>query len=514
MTNMFPDLEAVDLGSVDGEHEDVQGLDDDDEPQVAAPPPAAEPRRRGRPPKPKPESVVTEAPEPVPTIAPNLRGSEPETPEQTQKRFNDWRKGCPKDFNEGWSWCVEHCGEMGWEPRDLSVGVIKLASNEGGPPQGMKPRIQGEQIAGNLEGGYSPGDAADDWIIDFYHRINNGGRRATYKGRIYGPARAIITESDGFTLEDIDIIDARRKALKAHADKRGGAPTHAARYEPPQRPWAQPAQSFQQQQPLAAAPAPPGVPPEVWLELGSLRQESARARAEGRPPNEIPPPAAAPVDQGAVIAAAVAQALEAAGVKPKGQVDIAAEIAKASAAAVAQALELAGIKPKTEADAQREREVAMMAQFSALLEARLGPAGAQPAGAVPVGAAGPAPTMADIIKDAAARKKQAEDEILAAREVLGVPVVEPKTEIVEREDDEGADDPWYVKIGKGVAQTVVQDPMGTLAGLAGFAAPFVEGSALGGLIAKGVAGAAEAAHAKKVRDSVTMPGTGVRKGGL
>jgi hypothetical protein len=429
--------------------------------------PEAEPRRKpGRPPKAAPPPG-----EPVPELTPSLRASDPENDEQRLVRLTKWRKDCPKIFGEAVLWCIEHCTEMGWEPRDLTIGIIDTRPAGGGEPVTMTPLIHLDQIQGTPE--YPADEAALDWVTDYYHQ-DQGNSPHTYKGRIKGPSNSHIVETEPFRLESYANIVARRRVLRARLEREGKPLPLRPVYEPPVRPLPPP-EAPAQIAPAAIPTAPPIAPPP-------------------------PPPGVSKEEIAALVAQTVAAALAAAGIKPKSDSEAVAE-------AVAAALAAHGIKPKTDEEAQAERDAKLLASVASLIEARLGP--------TPVGAGAPPQqpqTMAEIIQDAARRKTQAEEEILQARKVLGVadpppPQTEAVAQVVQ-DEDEGV----FKQAFKTVVAGVANDPLGALGGLAAFAAPFLEGSAAGALIAKGAAGAAEAARQKQIRDAVQMPGTAPRKG--
>jgi hypothetical protein len=419
--------------------------------------------------------------------------------------LQQWRDRCPKALDEAWPWILRHITEIGWMPEYITATVVKTTNTPDGKPQRMEPPIQGTQIVGDVAAGYSPSSACVDWILRWYHS-RNPNQANSYYVNFRGLDGQHIVNSEPINWEKYVDIVATRRAMDMAKEANGGNPMSLE-----MQPWSQRTTGFQQSAP-PAAPDPDQRSRDE--ELGYLRrvaEESRRAAAEGRPPQPVAPPPPAPAapakeEIATLVAQTVAAALAAAGIKPKNESDAVAE-------AVAAALAAAGIKPKTTAEAEAERDARLLASVATLIEARLGPA---PAG-TPVGAGAapnaPPPTMSEIIQDAARRKAQAEEEIVQARRVLGVqdppPQPDPPTEIV-RDDEEkpGIFKQAFERIVTGIAN----DPLGAMGGAAAFVAPFLEGSPAGSLIAKGAAGAAEAARQKQIRDSVQMPSTTPRKG--
>lgn len=459
------------------------------------------PKRRGRPPKKQPPAPIGD---PVPPLTPSLASREPETHEQRLERLGKWRKDCPRIIGEAWLWCLEHAHEMGWEARDFLIGITDTRPAGGGDPVLLPPKIRGDQVQGTPEN--SADESLIDWIADCYHQDLGQNSPRTYKARIQGPNNSHVVETEPFRLEPYTSIMQRRRFLRMRTEQMGAG--FRTPHEPPPHPvHISPAVA-------PAAPHMAGVPYEVALELGALREANARSRAEGRPAEPVAPvaPVAAPPQPPGVskeeiaslVAQTVAGALAAAGIKPKNESDAVAE-------AVAAALAAHGIKPKTETEAQAERDTKLLASVSALIEARLGPSPVG-AGSIPSPNA-PPPTITDLIQEAARKKLEVEETIAQAKKVLGVQDPPPTAaEIVPAPRDEDEDEGVLKKAFNTVVAGVAQDPLGALGGLAAFVHPFVEGSAVGTLIAKGAAGAAEAARQQQIRNSVQMPGTAPRKG--
>lgn len=435
--------------------EDLVG--DEPEPAASAAP-NDPPRRRGRPRKEHAAPPPPPAPEPIPAIAESLRSREPETNEQRQERLSKWRRACPKPFEEAWEWCLEHCGEQDWQPRDLLITIINTRGGDKGEPVYMTPKIHGDQILGDPSNSYSAGEAATDWVIDYFHQ--DPGTPATYKARIFGPSNAFVVETEPFKLESYATIDARRRALKARADKDGGTGG-------PFAPAFEPARRFAGQQPALpppVAPLPAGTAvtdPEWYLRMGRLEaqnEEFRRAQAEGRAPREIAPPAAPSLSPA----------------------DIQKQIADAVAAAVGQAvpavLAAAGIRPKSD----EEKLAEMFARNNAaMLEAvkSMLPQQAAPSPGEPPKAAEKAASTLDAIKSLFAEMNDFEKARVEMRKAMGVEDAAPRSEIVveEPEDKPAAEDGFFGKMLKDVVQGIVKSPEGVLAGVAAIA----KGSPLG-----------------------------------
>jgi hypothetical protein len=493
VSDLFPDL-TEDLGSIDADTQD------DDEPEeraeVAQPPRRPRGRPRKAPPAPVPAAPAP-APETPEPISPSLRSREPETDEQKQARLSSWRKSCPKPFEEAWEWCLEHCGEQDWQPRDLIVAIINTRGGDKGEPVYMTPKIHGDQILGDPSNSYSAGEAATDWVIDYFHQ--DPGTPATYKARIFGPSNAFIVETEPFKLESYATIDARRRALKARADKEGGTGGRLqSPYEPPARPWALATPGFAPPA-TATVSVPAGTPPEMaalYQELGYLRavrEEADRAKAEGRAPRDVSAPVVVP-------AAAPA-------------IDIEKRIAEAVAAAVGQAvpavLAAAGIRPKSE----EEKLAEMFARNNqAMLEAvrAMIPQAAPATPGEPPKAAEKAASTLDAIKSLFAEMNDFEKARVEMRKAMGVEDPAPRTEIVvEADEEKKEDDGFWGKMIKDTVQSVVKSPEGVLAGVAAIA----KGSPLGQIAETASVAMTAAKAAARASGGVATMGGGSGWGG-
>jgi hypothetical protein len=414
------------------------------------------PRRRGRPPKIKP--------------------AEPETTTRVTPEFDKWREPCPKDSpEEAWHWILSNMGKMLWEPHHIGITVIRLTNGMASQPEHLHPKIRGDQVLGDPSAGFAAGDALREWLIEFYHK--SPGLPSSYRVQFTTPDNLQIVMTAPFRLDSWVTIDARRRAID-EASRPSGSPV------PLGAPWSRRAPGFQ---PTAAPVAGDGAMHE---ELGYLRrvaEESRRAAAEGRPPVPVAPPptVAAPPPP------------------PPSKEEEEARIAKA----VATALAAAGIRPKTEQEVLLE----MIRQNNEMplksIEARLGAAG------TPAPASTEAQTTPqDRVEAAGAAVKSLFSEYEALekskehfKKMLGIE--DPKTEIVPTEPEQD-EEPWYVKLGKSFASGIAKDPAAAVQSAVAFATPFIGGSPLGDMIVKGAAGAAEAARARKIMDSVTMPSSG------
>lgn len=394
---------------------------------------------------------------------------------------------------------TQKIGEETATPEDVLIGLDRVSG--GGQTGGaeLEP-IDGAAAAGDEN---ESGDRALMRIVtDSYHiPVSDKRSRATFRAKFYWRrgGKGTIKQSESFTLDSPENLQKMRLARSqdgGEVQTLGPLPTAMAN----------------------GAPLPPGLPPEILMELGELR-----AKVHGKP--QVPAVIAAPppvnVESQLEVARLQAQ-LQAekdkAAEREKHQREMEAlqqQVRDLQAAKDREAQEArfkaleARLNAPPAQDADARLAAVMLQQLQALGLVQVGPDGKpQPVGAGTPYQAPAVPPAQQVLAAAqvlASQQKEGENARETLRKAFGF--ADPRTEIVEAPEEKPEPSFWEKHVAP-IAKGIMAHPEGPLAALAFIA----DGSPLGGMAKQAAdaigAGRAAVSAAKPTGPAPTSGGAG------